>query len=89
MGQRTVSRLILASGNVVFILCLPLFLILAVGTQHGPFYQGMKLITVYASILLIPVSIIGAWILYRLEEYRKAIYFSLLPLVSILVFLIA
>ena len=88
MNIRIVSRLILASGNVVFILCLPLLLVLAVGA-HGPFYQGMKLMIVYASLILIPISIIGAWILYRLEAYRKAICFSLLPLVSILLFLLS
>ena len=86
--MRLISLLVIGAGNVILILCSPLLLLLAVGV-HGPTYSGMKLVSIYASLILIPISIIGAWVLYRLGAYGKAILCILLPLVGILMFIVS
>ena len=87
MNMRVVSLLVIGSGNVIFILCIPILLVLATGV-HGRFFEGTKLIAVYISLILIPISIIGSWVLYRLQAYGKAMCFLLLPLISIILFLL-
>jgi hypothetical protein len=86
--MRIVSLFVIGSSNVIFILCLPILLVLAPGV-HGQLLQGIKLLTVYISLILIPISIIGSWVLYRQEVYGKAICFSLLPVTSIFLFLLS
>ena len=82
---RIVSLIILLICNIVFIVSLPVSLFLAVGS-HGPFFEGPALIAAWSFPMLIPIAIIGSWILYRQRLYGRAIAFIFLPVLSIVAF---
>lgn len=84
---RIISLIVLLICNIIFTLLLPLSLIFAIG-PHEPLFEGVKLIIVWSFPILIPISIIGAWVFYRQQSYGKAIGLSFLPLLSIVIFMI-
>jgi len=85
--MRIISLIVLLICNIVFILLLPVSLLFAIG-PHGPLLEGAMLIIAWSLPVLIPVSIIGSWVLYRQQSYGRAIGLSFLPLLSIVTFTI-
>jgi hypothetical protein len=85
--MKSFSLIVLLICHVVFFLSLPLFIILASGL-HGPRYEGTKLAILRSYPIIVPVSLIGAWVFYRQQSYGKAMGLSILPLLSLIGFML-